>query len=96
MQIWGAGQLPKTRAQIEEIMRYQSGEEISVGDFVVMPDGIDGKVVLSMSVDDYDARAVTPEYGHMKPGILLITIDQSAVHYGLDYDMQAIKSSDFV
>ncbi|MBX9462984.1 MAG: hypothetical protein KL840_08435 [Aquamicrobium sp.] len=77
-------------------MRYQSGEEIKVGDFVVMPDGIDGKVVISIGADDYDVRSVTPGFGHLKPGILLITIDRSAVHYGLEYDMQAVISSGFM
>ena len=81
-----------SRSQMEGLMRYQNGKEIKVGDYVAMPDGFTGKVIVSISTDEYNEKTLKPEWGLLKPGILVRSLDTSAVHYGVEYDMQADES----
>ncbi|MEX4010439.1 hypothetical protein [Neoaquamicrobium sediminum] len=75
-------------------MRYQNGKEIKIGEYVAMPDGITGKVLVSITDDDYNNGRTNPEWGQLTPGILVRTADMSVVHYGMEFDMTANATAD--
>lgn len=75
-------------------MRYQNGKEIKIGEYVAMPDGVTGKVLVSISDDNYNNGRLNPERGNLTPGILVRTADMSVVHYGAEFDMTADETVD--
>lgn len=72
-------------------MRYANGEDVKVGDKVLMPDGLTGEVVASLDSGEFNEYFPEKEWGYLNNGLLIKTEDAVIVHYGNEYDKEILS-----
>lgn len=63
------------------MMQYTTGEAISVGDKVVMGDGLEGVVVCDLDAGVGSAKYPLEDWAYLGQGILVLTEAAGIVHY---------------